>query len=272
MSDADDLRRAAGRLTADERRGEHPEPAELVAYARDAQGAQGALTEERRDRLQEHLASCAECAGLLLDFADFDALEPPSAGRHLDAAEVAAARLRFERRLAEIDLAAAAPPAVAAGRGTAWGSPRPWQLLAAVLAAAAIGLAVWGGSLDRRLRRLGEPEINVATHDLEPVESGQVRAGAGAAPPAVVAVGAGGSILVLQLPGAEVLPAYRLAIRGADGREVASLPDAVLDPELGNFTLGLPRGSLPPGRYDIEIWGGSGEREEPLARYPIEVR
>ena len=272
MTGTDDLKQAVRALAAEDGRAKHPEPGELIAYSQGAQEAQGALTAERRDQLQEHLASCAECARLLVDFADFDELAPPGAGPRLTDADVAAARARLQRRVEEV--AGVPPPAVAA-RGGRWrdafASPRPWRLLAAALAAAVIGLAVFGGSQHQLLRRLGQPEVNVATHDLEPVGGDQLRGGPSAAP-TVINTQAGSAILILQLPGVESHPAYRVAIRGSESREVWSRAGAARDPVLGNFTLRLPPGALHPGRYDVEIFGVGESREELLARYAIEVR
>ena len=266
MTGTDDLKQAVQALAAEERRAQHPEPGELIAYS------QGALAEERRDQLQEHLASCAECARLLVDFADFDGLAPPDGGERLTDAEVAAARRLLERRIEMVATVASPAAAVRGARWTgAFASPRPWQLLTAALAAAVIGLAVFGGSQHQLLRRLGQPEVNVATHDLEPVESDQLQGGPSAAP-TVIDGATRSAVLILQLHEVESHPAYRVAIRGSDSRQVWSRAGAARDPVLGNFTLRLPPGALPPGRYDVEIFGVGDDREELLARYAIEVR
>ena len=265
MTVGTDLKQAARDLAAERRRDGHPEAVELSAYAGKA------LPAERKDEVQEHLASCVECTRLLADFLDFDELSPPDGFERLTDVDVAAARRRLHRNLEQ--RAATAPPA--AVRGTRWtgtfASPRPLQLLAAALAAAVIGLTFWGVSQQRSLHRLQQPEVNVATHDIEPVGSDQLRGGP-AAGPTVIDGAAGSAILILQLPEVQSHPAYRVAIRASDSREIWSRAGAVRDPVLGNFALRLPPGALRTGRYEIEIFGVDGGREERVARYAIEVR
>jgi hypothetical protein len=276
MTSMDALKRAVQRLAASAETGGHLEPGELIAYAK---GDESGLAGEAIERIQEHLATCGECSRLLVDLAAFETLEPPEGGPRLSATEAAAARERFDRRIADEGVAAPAPaarpaPAPPPGprRPAARLSAPPWRLLAASLAAVAIALAVWSAALLQRLRRLERPEVNVATYDLEPVGSDQVRAGGAAAPPPAVELGSGAAILLLQLPGTADYPAYRLAVRTEDGRRIVSFPGAVRDPDLGNFTLALPRDSLSAGRYEVEVFGLADGREDTLARYPIEVR
>jgi Putative zinc-finger len=265
MTVGTDLKQTARALAAERRRDGHPEAVELAAYAGEA------LPAERQDEVQEHLASCAECARLLADFLDFDELSPPDGFERLTDVEVAAARRQLQRSIENRTVVAPS----AAVRGPRWtgafASPRPLQLLAAALAAAVIGLTFWGVSQQRNLHRLQLPEVNVATHDIEPLGSDQLRGGP-ATGPTVIDSAAGSAILILQLPEVQSHPAYRAAIRASDSREIWSRTGAVRDPVLGNFALRLPPGTLRPGRYEIEIFGVDGGREERVARYAIEVR
>ena len=60
------------RALAAQRRGgeDHPTPEELIGYE------SGDLPTEQRDRIQEHLALCGDCARLLLDLVELEQFEP----------------------------------------------------------------------------------------------------------------------------------------------------------------------------------------------------
>jgi hypothetical protein len=75
-----------------ERRG-HPAVEELVAYHQDG------LAEEARERLQDHLALCKECARLLLDLEGFADLEPPSEAHRLSDGDVEEAKASLRVRI-----------------------------------------------------------------------------------------------------------------------------------------------------------------------------
>lgn len=259
-SERPDLATAVRALAAERQPGAsaHPDPADLVAHAG------GTLAGERSERLQEHLVACAECARLVLDYADFERLEPPTPGHEVGSRELAVARKRLRNTSG----------ASLAGRWNwaSWVSPaRRWQLVAAGLAAVAVGLGIWGLDTHQRLLRLERPAVNVAVYDLMPAGSDQVRSG-GADTELPVVRSSAGAFLVLQLPEAKAFAVYRVEAYTASGERVWSADGAELDPVLKNFTLHLPPSSMPPGRYELRLLGVGDGAEETVAQYLLEVR
>ena len=51
--------------------------------------------------VQEHLAGCGECVALVLDFAGFDALEPPTPAHRISRRDLNRRRRALSRRLAK---------------------------------------------------------------------------------------------------------------------------------------------------------------------------
>lgn len=92
-----DLREAARALALSRRplEADHPDAETLAAYS------EGALPAAEAERLQDHLADCAECARLMLDFAALPGLSEPCGPDESSEpdAEVAEAWERFRRRL-----------------------------------------------------------------------------------------------------------------------------------------------------------------------------
>jgi len=254
MPDRADFAAAVRALAAEERAraGAHPEAEEIAAYAA------GALEPSRAEALAGHLAVCAECAELVLEYGEFAPAPAADAARE---GEVAAAYGAVRRELG-------LPPegrAVLPGHGRFPRAAIPW-LLAAAAALAAIGLGWWGWSAHRALEAARAPRVNVAVVDLEPRGSDQVR---GEGRPAALDLASGADLLLL-LPGMTGEPELRVVILDARGRELWRLPGARYDPLLGNLSLSLPPASLAPGRYEIRVHASrSGDL---LATYPIEIR
>ncbi|HEX9735481.1 MAG TPA: hypothetical protein VGG06_26230 [Thermoanaerobaculia bacterium] len=71
----------------------HPAVEELVAYHRDE------LAGEARERLQDHLVLCKECARLLLDLENLVGLEPPSEAHRLSDDDVEEAKAALKARI-----------------------------------------------------------------------------------------------------------------------------------------------------------------------------
>jgi hypothetical protein len=253
MTQPTDFAAAVRALAAEEREraGAHPEAEEIAAYAA------GTLDGARVDGVRAHLARCAECADLVLEYAEF---APAPAAGAAQRGEVAAA---YDEMRRELGLPAAERDA---HRDGGYARPfRPWLLAAATLAAAALG--IWGWSQHRALEAARTtPRVNVAAVDLEPRGSDQVR-GTPRRPPLDLAAGA---TLFLALPGMAESGELRVVIVDARDRALWSLRGARRDPVLSNLSLYLPPGSLASGRYEIQVFAAGGG--PPLAVYPLDVR
>ena len=70
-----------------------------MAYARRA------LPPHRSGAVQEHLARCGECAALVLDFAGFDALKPPTPAHRISIRELRQRRRALTHLLAKVHAA-----------------------------------------------------------------------------------------------------------------------------------------------------------------------
>jgi hypothetical protein len=243
---SDELKNAIDGMAARRRAEPHPDPDQLVAYHC------GDLSAEEEERLRDHLASCAECAGLLLDLdgladADF------GAGSGDDDKEAVWARLRQE-----------IPSNVVPIQRPALSSPRWLQALAASLLVATIGLSLWVTSLRRTVVELSQPEPNAAVLDLYSSTS----RGEGS-PPAVFSVPAGVRrfTVILSTAGQRRLEGYRIEILHADGRAVWS-GGGFKPNEFGSLSLGLSRRLLRVGEYRIRLLGEGGE---PIEEYALRI-
>lgn len=252
MAERADFTAAVRTLAAErgERAGDHPDPEEIAAYA------DGELAAERAEAIREHLAVCPECAGLVLDYAEL-APEPAADGTGM--AEVAAA---YKAVRSDLGL----PPErdrSTADRGASADSLMPWLLAAAALAAVVLGL--WGWSQHRALVAASSPRINIATADLDPKGSDQVR---GEEPDRRLDLTSGATVF-LSVPGIDDPGPLRVAIVDSEGRERWTLDGARRERVLGNLALYLPPGSLPPGSYEVRLLPAGGG--SPLATYRLEV-
>lgn len=238
------------------RGGEHPLPETLVAYHHDR------LPPAEADALQEHLAACRSCADLVLELAQFTAAEPTetSAGpEHADDWHLLAERLRRESADSS-PFPADAPPAVAAIERRRRRPVRFAYALAAALAFATIGLALWVAALRGELATLREPVLNVSIVNLEP--AGFTRGGEAAA----TAAAGERFVAILNPPSFPRDVAHRVEVLDAGGRRLWSA-DGLSPTEAGNFHLELTRRLLPPGEYRLRLLLG----DEPVAEFTLRV-
>lgn len=231
---ADALASGGGHLTADE----------LVDYHA------GGLTPKDRDRVQEHLAACPECAGLLLDISSFQ--EPAPAASEF---EVAAVWRGVRERTGE--------PAVVARPSR---SPRWLQAVAASLLVATVALSFRAVSLGRQLDEARQPQINAPVQDLRAPSRGA------GSPAVTLDLEAGTRLftLVVQPASREDHPDYEAALLRADGSEVWR-GRGLRKNRFGSFTLTLSRDLAGPGSYVVRLFGLDGERRVPLGEYTLRI-
>jgi len=220
---------------------DHPSPDQWIAYHR------GELPADEEARLQEHLARCRDCFDLAEGAAAFaQPDEEPGAGQEVDTAALWRL-LRPQLGPPPVDPQLPNVREISAGprRQPAWRSRLP-TTLAATFFVALVGLTAWNLHLRSTVDELRAPQPNVPTSEFVADE----RAPAGQEP----IVPAGPRMLVFHP--AKDLPVYRLAIReAATGRELSS-HELRPNQDLA-LIFYLPEG-LPPGRYRLELSGGSG--------------
>lgn len=227
----------------------HLDPDTLVAYH------VGELPPDEEARVQDHLVACRECAELLLDL---DALHNPGFGADEEVSVDAVWQgVREEIRKAPVPIVPFRRPS----------SPRWLQPLAAVLAAAVVGLSLWVVSLRGQLDDLSRPELNAPVLDLA---SGTAR-GEGSPPPvATVPSGARLFTVILSPAGQRTYEEYRVEIADAAGRVVWG--DRGLTPNAyGSFSLTLPRSALGTGDFRVRLFGRTGNGEERIEEYALRV-
>jgi hypothetical protein len=211
-----------------------PPPTEIEAFAR------GELGGARRAELLDHLADCADCAAELLALSEIE--------RWAFAAE---------ERLAE-----SAPPSASAAP-----APAPWRRFAGWAAAAAVALAA---GLAWQLARPGAPRLapNPAIVDLLP--EGALRSADAEAERAVALAPSGPpAVLVLHLEERSESGDYEVEFVDSAG---GSRRLAGLRAEPGGFlTLALEGRALPPGAYELRLFGRSEGARRELARYRLRL-
>lgn len=250
---SEELRKAmAGLIPPDA--GAHPDPERLAAYHA------GELSPEEEIRIQDHLASCRECAGLLLDL---DGLADPGfgAGMGLDAKEA------VWEKLIEATLQEERPAVVPFRRPSPPVSPRWLQALAASLLVATLGLSLWVASLRRTVANLSLPEPNAPVLDL--YASG-TRGEGSPAPVLTVSRQARFFTLILNSAGHPRKKGYRVEILRTGGEAVWKSGE-VTPFSFGSFSLTIPRLATGPGDYRVRLLGRSGETEEPIDEYAFRV-
>ena len=256
MDDEQGLNAGIRGLAAEARRAlaSHPSPDELLDYHA------GDLSAAERERIQDHLALCPECARAVLDLAAFPGVEPAREEDRLATAEVDAEWRRFQR--------AAGVPAMPR-RAPAASSPRLAYALAAVLLLAVVGLSLWIGRLRSEVGALSGPKVNVLVADLAPREQAVERSAAGEetvrVPPWTDRL-----LVILDLAEAPADPEYRVEIAALGGREIWSRR-GLRPSEDGNFTLEVPRRLLSPGRYVIRLYGLRGNAWTRAAEYGVRI-
>lgn len=121
----------------------HPPLEVLWAYR------SGSLDEEAKEEIQEHLATCPDCARALLDLDRFPDLEPTATEPGLSDEDQRQDLGKIRQVLEEEDQEA-----------TMWTTPRhSWLLpIAALLAVMVAGLLLRTSSLDARIKNLSRPQ------------------------------------------------------------------------------------------------------------------
>jgi hypothetical protein len=256
MDDAEPLQSALRTLAEEARReaGPHPGAEELLAYH------QGGLAAAERERLQDHLALCRACARTVLDLAAFPEVADRRGDPPLPRERIAAAWERLER-----DAAPAPVVPFARRRPAAW---LPYAAAAALLVAT-VGLAYRAERLERQVRDLAGPRVNVQVGDLLPLGEAAERSG-GEGQRLRLAPGTERLLLLLDVADPGSFPEYRVEIARAGGGVVWSHGGLRHD-AAGRFTVELPRRLLPPGAYTLTLYGLGDLPATRLARYAVQV-
>ncbi|MDY7091519.1 MAG: zf-HC2 domain-containing protein [Acidobacteriota bacterium] len=255
----------------------HPEPALLLRYWDQE------LDPEEAAAVREHLVACRACTAALVDLEALEELKGPasdseepadySTADHATADYATAAAWRDLRaRLAEEEDSSEAPAAASApspsrNRPPADGRARAWiPRLAAVLAAAVVGLGIWVAqlseqeqTLEDQVADLSAPQANPAVLYLDALTRNE-----DATPPTLPA--SRRAMVFLTPPVEPAASSYRVEIHDAEGTPWLTLDDLELQ-ELGALRLSfIPQ---PPslGEHRLRLYA-KGE-EEPLATYPL---
>ncbi len=114
----------------------------------------------------------------------------------------------------------------------------------------------------------GGPQLNTYVTDLFPLAA-IVRGAEAEAPKLPAHLDA--TLLLSPDPQKKPYPAYDLEILDASGKAMWSVPGLRRDERSGGYNVSLPKGSLRPGTYTIQVYGRSGAAREPAERYQIRV-
>ena len=230
---------------------DHPTPEELVAYRA------GELTAEDEEKIRDHLALCRDCSQLLLDLKEFEEDEPEEESGLSDI-QVEAAWRRLRPRLEERK--------VLTSRRRWFASPQVAYGLAAGLFLCTVGLSVWGVSLKQRIERLSGPQI-MQSVDLRS-DGDTTRSAAGAEN----TVQPGGEQFALFMRVWEpVFSEYEAVIRRAEQKGEPLVLRGLPRNQDDNLGITLPRSMFPPGSYQLELYGRSGESRQPVTTYLFHV-
>jgi len=251
---------AAVRAAAAEARdglGPHLTPEELVIYH------EGLVEGPESERLQDHLALCRACTGLLLELETFPGPQPEDAAERLSDRQVDDAWTSFQARRAQADVVPAQPT-------VSWRAVPQWVYAAAAIwFVATVGLGMRLAGLTQRVEQLSQPRVNVALADLSPLDEA-VRDAQQSWRPVRLAAGQAHALLALHAPGASGGALYRAELVEV-GRQRTRTPrwshPALHTNADGLFTLQFARRSLPAGRYLLRLSTEGG----PALEYRFEV-
>jgi hypothetical protein len=274
--EANDLAGSLRALASEARRrqgqGAHPSLQQLTAYHA------GELGPAAEDEIQEHLAVCRHCTGLLLDLPAF--LETPT-GTAGDAGGEGGEPDAGWQAIRERLPGPLGPPEKGEGRReptparqAAWTSPGTHsrrRTLLRLVAAALIVLAVT--PLWIIAWRLVAPPLPPATVDLYPTEARRGATASPPPPPVTVHAAAASTTLILRLARDQPDLRFALELRGAgagiSGARVVLPVTRVIDPH--TLLLVLDRHRLAPGRYRLRVLDAERPSAEPLGDYALEV-
>jgi hypothetical protein len=215
----------------------------------------GELPPEENDAIQEHLAHCTLCTGMLLDLQRF--LEPPPEDLPREgvvdfAAEAEWRSLREKLREAQAQNAAAKRGLF---RRISW-----MPAVAAVMAILLVGAAYRIVVLQRELARPTAVQITTVE------EQGSKKGAPGVAEPSPVRLG---NVAIFDTHSERPYPNYRLSFRDKDGRIQATVE--AQEDENGMIALRLPKGFLTPGLYHIQVLGLEGATANPIREFDIRI-
>jgi len=244
---------------------------ELAAYHA------GALTEDEEARVQDHLLACPECTRALLDL---DALRHGAdPADEAPDAEKEAFWQALRPRLAEADdpdeinevatapLPAPIPfPARQEIPGRSPRRSRAFQLLAATLAAAVVGLALQNASLRRTVDDLSQPDLGAPVRDLSATVSRE------AAAPAVVTLAPDDRFFTLVLSPADPrdFADHEVVLEKSGGGEVWR-GRGLQKNRYGTFSVVLARRRTGDGDYTLRIFGIEGEQKRIVGEYHFRI-
>jgi len=248
-----DLDRRFTRLSTASRRpapDDHPAPEKLSAYLANE------LSPEEDDALQEHLAACTLCTGLLLDLQRF--LDPPQEDRPREG--VADFETAAEWRELKGKLGRAGSPPVVVSKRRLLRKIAVSPALAAVLALLFLGVSsrmIW-------LERARVLPVAVQVRTLE--AQGSKKGTSSAVAPKAVRLG---NVAMFDTHSEHPYSMYRLSFMDEDGRPQATVE--AQEDENGMIGLLLPRGFLAPGPYHVEVLGLEGTTTHPVGEFDIRI-
>jgi len=226
----------------------HPAPDVLLAYH------ERSLTDDAKERVQEHLAVCEECSQVILDFAAFPRIEPRLERHRMSPDELEERWQDLERTLAE--------------RRPVWQRHQVLLPLAAMFFAAVVGLGLWTIELHQRVASLEGPSGDVfVAAELRP-DGNATRGGDETidVPP-----WAGQVLMLLNVIVDEDYDRYGVDVfASGKGRVLTGVP-VQKGPE-GGFAISLPRSDLASGEGRIELYGVRDGRRVLLAAYRFTLR
>lgn len=256
--DFEDALRQEVRQMASEARDQldgHPSPKTLLAYETEE------LSEQEAAKVRSHLVVCRECARAVLDLAAFPDIEPAPGVEPLSAEQEEAQWGRLLDRIAREEDRAAPGSGSLAG----W---RTLQLLAAGLALLCLALGFWVYRLEQRPGTGEGPTANLYVTELLPVDTPVLRGVQRVrVPPGMRSV-----VLLLIVSDLRPFDDYRVRVRrGGEGGEVAWEQIGLVRGSEGYFTISVPRGLLPTGRYRLVLEGLRPGETERLAEYDLRI-
>ena len=214
----------------------------------------GEMPAAEEERLQQHLTHCRQCLDLVLDLDSF--VEP---ARPVDAA------------VSDFEKAAVWRALEGARRVSRW--PAIGALAASVLLAA-LGYQAWRSGveiteLESRIAAISQPQANAVIKDLFP--GARQRSSAGSDPREEIEASDRSVVVLLHLAKDTGHSEFEVAISTLDEGEIDRIPGLHMG-EMGELSFTLPSEALPPGEYDLQLFGVGDGRPEALETYPIRLR